>query len=81
MEDAGVKYINNSHSASDSNKDPEVLENIPSNRNLSSLMIPSLDTTDSYMPLKKTHALSNLRNHRYPFIKKRRYAIALIALL
>ncbi|KAL7988954.1 hypothetical protein Chor_007873 [Crotalus horridus] len=71
MEDAGVKYINNSQSTSDSNKDPEVLENIPSNRNVSSLMIPSLDTTDSYMPLKKTHAFSNLRNHRYPFIKKR----------
>ncbi|XP_015674913.1 rho guanine nucleotide exchange factor 28-like, partial [Protobothrops mucrosquamatus] len=71
MEDAGVKYINNSQSTSDSNKDLEVLENIPSNRNVSSPMIPSLDTTDSYMPLKKTHAFSNLRNHRYPFIKKR----------
>ncbi|XP_039176660.1 rho guanine nucleotide exchange factor 28 isoform X5 [Crotalus tigris] len=71
MEDAGVKYVNNSQSTSDSNKDPEVLENIPSNRNVSSLTIPSLDTTDSYMPLKKTHAFSNLRNHRYPFIKKR----------
>lgn len=76
MEDAGVKYINNSQSTSDSNKDLEVLENIPSNRNVSSPMIPSLDTTDSYMPLKKTHAFSNLRNHRYPFIKKRRYVLA-----
>ncbi|XP_007443185.1 rho guanine nucleotide exchange factor 28-like, partial [Python bivittatus] len=75
MEDAGVKYINNSQTTSEtntaSNKDPEVLENIPSNRNLSTLMIPGLDAAGSYMPLKKTHALSNLRNHRYPFIKKR----------
>ncbi|KAM6475246.1 rho guanine nucleotide exchange factor 28 isoform 3-T3 [Liasis olivaceus] len=75
MEDAGVKYINNSQTTSEtntaSNKDPEVLENIPSNRNLSTLTIPDLDAAGSYMPLKKTHALSNLRNHRYPFIKKR----------
>uniref|UniRef100_A0A8C5S1I8 Rho guanine nucleotide exchange factor 28 n=1 Tax=Laticauda laticaudata TaxID=8630 RepID=A0A8C5S1I8_LATLA len=34
-------------------------------------MIPSLDTSGSYIPLKKTHAFSNLRNQRYPFIKKR----------
>ncbi|ETE69715.1 Rho-guanine nucleotide exchange factor, partial [Ophiophagus hannah] len=75
LEDAGVKYINNSQSNletnTDSSKDPEVLENIPSNKNLSSVMIPSLDTSGSYMPLKKIHGLSNLRNHRYPFIKKR----------
>ncbi|KAG8130981.1 hypothetical protein E2320_017577, partial [Naja naja] len=75
LKDAGVKYINNSQSNletnTDSSKDPEVLENIPSNKNLSSVMIPSLDTSGSYMPLKKIHGLSNLRNHRYPFIKKR----------
>ncbi|XP_058024947.1 rho guanine nucleotide exchange factor 28 isoform X1 [Ahaetulla prasina] len=72
LEDAGVKYIDNSQSTSETNtdlsKDPEVLENIPSNKNLSSRMIPSLDTSGSYMPLKKIHGL---RNHRYPFIKKR----------
>ncbi|XP_072848742.2 rho guanine nucleotide exchange factor 28 isoform X2 [Pogona vitticeps] len=78
MEDAGVKFIDVSQSATESvtdqvapSDDPEALANNAASGNLSSLISSGMDTAGSYSSLKKTLAFANQRNQRYSIMKKR----------